>query len=135
MKMHISISLKRPIYQLVLLAAACLLVPRLALSQSTQPQGKTVVQVDNLTMLVVGIPQRHEDKMDIGWVATIEARETSGKVVSKVNAAVTGCEPNQLGPKLGRMFILNGRTRYWSPSGDQVVDLLANAVCSARPMP
>ena len=92
-----------------------------------------MVKVDNTTMQVVGIPQKHNDELGTGWVAAIEARDVFGKIVSRVNVAVTGCEPNKLGAKLGRMFILNGKTNYWSPSGEQVIDLLANAVCAARP--
>lgn len=82
---------------------------------------------------LAGTPLRHDDKLGTGWIAAIEARDAAGNMVSRVNAAVTGCEPNQHGPKLGRMFILNGKTNYWSPSGDQVLDLLANAVCAVRP--
>ena len=109
----------------------------LAFSQPTSERGRIVVQADDTTMQVVGTPQKHDDKSGLapGWVAAIEARDKSGKLVSRANVAVTGCEPNRLGPKLGRMFILNGKTNYWSPTGDQVFDLLAHAVCEARPKP
>ena len=117
--------------------ATGLMTANVALAQSTPPQGKVVVQVDDTTMQVVGIPQEHKDKDGLapGWVVAIEARDTSGKLVSRANVAVTGCEPNQLGPKLGRMFILNGKTNYWTPSGDRVFDMLAKAVCDAIPKP
>lgn len=130
---HIPISRNRIYYRVAVLASAFLSVHTIGLSQGTHDPGRMVVKVDNVTMRVVGVPRRHEDELGTGWVAAIEARDTSGKVVSRVNAAVTGCEPNKLGEKLGRMFILNGKTNYWSPIGDQVVDLLANAVCAARP--
>lgn len=104
-------------------------------SQATLNKTQIVVQVNGTTMRVVGVPKKQENKMGVGWLATIEAKDASDKVVSRINAAVTGCEPNQLGPKLGRMFIFNDKTHYWSPDGEQVVDQLASAVCHARPQP
>ncbi|MBL8510480.1 MAG: hypothetical protein JNM52_02435 [Betaproteobacteria bacterium] len=114
-----------------------LLTANVALAQPMPPQEKVVVQVDDTTVQVVGIPQEYKAKdwLAPGWVVALEARDKSGKLVSRANVAVTGCEPNQLGPKLGRMFILNGKTNYWTPSGDRVFDLLAKAVCAARPKP
>ena len=100
-------------------------------AQPKTSREKVIIQVDDTTMQVVGVPKEHKDKDGIapGWVVAIEARDKSGKLVSRGNVAVTGCEPNKLGPKLGRMFILNGKTHYWTPSGDRAFDMLAKAVC------
>jgi hypothetical protein len=93
---------------------------------------KTPPEFEATTLRITKDPDRRDSDGIELWVSPIEALTASGQVVARSTAVVSGCTPNKLGEKLGRMITVSGKVHFWSASGANNLDLIAQEVCGRR---